>query len=167
MESKRVFLRGSFVLHKFEISQHLPFLKVICLWLPAGSLIGPRKVILKRLLDRYVCYIVCFCLLYFFCQPHVMVLYVFPWLHSCCTFSCVVVYRPMNYMLLGVCFFPVGLRRGFSHEGRLPPQWKLNEVRNILCRLSFRRLVELCPCSREPIFQKAIAMVRLCQVDDT
>ena len=52
-------------------------------------------------------------------------------------------------------------------DRRLPPQWRLNEISEILCRLSFRRLVELCPCSREPIFQKAMAMVRLCQVEDT
>ena len=51
-------------------------------------------------------------------------------------------------------------------DGCLPPQWKLNEIRDICGRLSFRRLVELCPCSREPIFRKAIGMVRLCQVED-
>ena len=51
-------------------------------------------------------------------------------------------------------------------QGCLPPQWRLNESSEILCRLTFRRLVELCPCSREPIFQKAMAMVRLCQVED-
>ena len=39
-------------------------------------------------------------------------------------------------------------------DGCLPPQWKLNEIRDICGRLSFRRLVELCPCSREPIFRK-------------
>ena len=109
--------------------------------------------------DVYVlCSIVCFC----FCQPYnIMILCV------CVCVSWAILLLYLFLLFTHACFWCILYIVGPScHQGRLPPQWKLDEISEILCRLSFRRLVELCPCSREPIFQKAMGIARLCQVED-
>eukprot|EP00438_Fugacium_kawagutii_P026510 Skav230492 [mRNA] locus=scaffold2389:70779:71168:- [translate_table: standard] len=46
-------------------------------------------------------------------------------------------------------------------KGNRIPSWKLNQLRCLLRRMSFRRLMLLCPCRHQPHIQAALETLKL------